>query len=169
MYTIPLGAVLRHHKIGYHIYADDTQLYVSFDYNNQQHSLNQLTTAISDVRSWMISNKLKINDDKTEFLVLTSKSHSSACKHSINIGTSTIQPSRSAKNLGVTLDSTLSMEKHIASVSQSCLYQSRNISAIRKQLTNDDTAKLIHLSRLVWTIATHFFMASLIKRSNQYK
>ena len=31
IYTIPLGAILRHYKIQYHIYADDTQLYFSFD------------------------------------------------------------------------------------------------------------------------------------------
>ena len=64
MYTVSLGAILQHHQIGYHIYADDTQLHAST-------SLGKLRTAISDVRTWMINNKRKINDNKTEFLVIT--------------------------------------------------------------------------------------------------
>ena len=71
MYTVPLGAILRHHKIGYHIYADDTQLYLCMDPQNASTTLEKLRSAISDVRTWMITNKLKINDDKTEFLVIT--------------------------------------------------------------------------------------------------
>ena len=31
MYMYPIGSILRHHSVGYHIYADDTQLYIKFD------------------------------------------------------------------------------------------------------------------------------------------
>ena len=31
MYMYPIGSILRHHGINYHIYADDTQLYITFD------------------------------------------------------------------------------------------------------------------------------------------
>ena len=72
IYTLPLGAILRAHDIGYHIYADDTQLYLSFDYKNPEPSLARLTAAIADVRTWMINNNLKINDDKTQFFILSS-------------------------------------------------------------------------------------------------
>ena len=30
-YMYPIGSILRHHGIDYHIYADDTQLYITLD------------------------------------------------------------------------------------------------------------------------------------------
>ena len=72
IYTIPVGAIMRHYKIEYHIYADDTQLYCSFDINSPDEALHAITSCISDIRSWMIGKKLKINDDRTEFLIITS-------------------------------------------------------------------------------------------------
>ena len=64
LYLLPLGAILRHHNIGYHSYADDTQLYISFKCKNSLESLTKLNMCISDIRVWM-----KINDSKTEFII----------------------------------------------------------------------------------------------------
>ena len=72
MYMYSLGSILRHHGINYHIYADDTQLYISFDLSDPSIAIDKVNKCISDIRTWMIQNKLKINDSKTEFLVLTS-------------------------------------------------------------------------------------------------
>ena len=69
LYLLPLGAILRHHNIGYHIYADDTQLYLSFKCKDPLESLTRLNMCISDIRVCMIKNKLKINDSKTEFII----------------------------------------------------------------------------------------------------
>ena len=49
LYLLPLGAILKYHGIGYHIYADDTQLYISFKCNNPLASLPKLN-CISDIR-----------------------------------------------------------------------------------------------------------------------
>ena len=72
LYLLPLGVILRHHNIGYHIYADDTQLYISFKGKDPLDSLTKLSMCISDIRLWMIKNKLKINDSKTKFIIFQS-------------------------------------------------------------------------------------------------
>ena len=59
LYLLPLGAILRHHNIGYHIYADDTQLYISFKCKDPLESLTKLNMCISDIRVWMIKHKNK--------------------------------------------------------------------------------------------------------------
>ena len=40
IYTLPLGATLRHHNLNYHICADDTQVYCASDLENQQNDLD---------------------------------------------------------------------------------------------------------------------------------
>ena len=69
LYLLPLGAILRHHNIVYHIYADETQLYISFKCKDPLESLTTLNMCISDIRVWIIKNKLKINYSKTEFII----------------------------------------------------------------------------------------------------
>ena len=59
-----------------HGYADDTQLYLSFrpnDSSSQNHAIASVEACISDVRAWLIYNRLLINDSKTEFLVVGSR------------------------------------------------------------------------------------------------
>ena len=57
LYLLPLGAILKYHGIGYYIYADDTQLYISLKCNMND-KLPKLNNCISDIRVWMIKNKL---------------------------------------------------------------------------------------------------------------
>ena len=73
LYLLPLNADLIYHNIGYHVYADDNQLYISFKYKQPLEAILKLNSCLADIRRWMITNELKINDSKTEFIVFRSQ------------------------------------------------------------------------------------------------
>ena len=94
LYLLPLGAILGYHNIDYHIYADDIQLYISFKCKDPLESLTKLNMCISDIRVWMIKNKLKINDSKTEFIIFLSPLlKQNLSDLSISIGDMQVSPS----------------------------------------------------------------------------
>ena len=144
IYTIPLGAILRHYNIQYHIYADDTQLYCSFDLKSPSETISSISACISDIRTWMIRNKLKINDDKTEFLLITSPRAKFSENIELSIGQANIIPSNSCKSLGVMLDNHFTMDAQIKHLCRSIHFHLRNIGAIRSLLTVSATEQLVH-------------------------
>ena len=64
--------------------------------------------------------------------------------HSINVGTTTIHASKSARNLGIVFDDNLCMDQHVKHVCQSVYFHVRNVSGIRKILTDETAATIIH-------------------------
>ena len=60
-YTRPLGNILRKYNIGFHMYADDTQLYVPINTHNGdvQCAIDTLENCVCEVRKWMKINFLK--------------------------------------------------------------------------------------------------------------
>ena len=72
LYLLSLCAILKKHNIGYHIYTDDTQLYIWSNSKEPLTSLPKLNNCISEIRVWMTQNKLKINDSKTGFIIFRS-------------------------------------------------------------------------------------------------
>ena len=66
IYASPVVNIACNHDINVHTYADDTQLYLSFDVNEQNEeelARRRIQHCISNIKSWMSINKLKLNDD----------------------------------------------------------------------------------------------------------
>ena len=108
LYTSPLSAIISSFDINHHLYADDTQMYMSLSVSNAKESLEKLQQCLMGVSAW-IGSKMKLNPSKTEFLLIETKLLREKFLHNfpcLFLGQD-INPSASANNLGVLVDSSL--------------------------------------------------------------
>ena len=104
-----------------------------------------MESCIDDIRNWMLNEKLKLNDDKTEFLIIgTSQQLAKVTISSLCVGNSAITPVSSARNLGSWFDAKLSMATHITRTCNSASYYLYNLRRIRKNLSKENTKTLDH-------------------------
>ena len=132
-------------NINFHLFADDTQLYCTFDKGKATEAASLLEECIEEIRQWMRRNMLKLNDSKTEILCIGSKHMmSNAGVSSLAVGESNVQVTTSARNIGVIMDDRLSMADHINATCKSAYLNLRNIACARRYLTEDTTSTLVH-------------------------
>jgi hypothetical protein len=116
-YTKPLSAIAAKHGVSIHLYADDTQLYVSCDPEDIESAVSRMEACIEEISQWMHANHLKLNDSKTEFLTLGTKHQLSQIGNvSIRIGDENIPSATSARNIGVVFDATMEMKEQVSQV-----------------------------------------------------
>ena len=131
-----------------HCFADDTQLYLSFNPNcptDQVKALEAMVRCISDLRKWMYRDKLKINDDKTEFLVIGSRQQLLKINHcSVRVGTIDINPVKVVRNLGAWFDSHFSMSTHISKSCSAAFFWLHNIKRISHFLPREKLEMVLH-------------------------
>ena len=144
IYTLPLGDILRKHDIPYHFYADDSQEYAFFEVQDYTTTALKMENAVHDIRVWYSQNFLKSNDDKTDVIILFSKFCPSFYKFPIAVGEILINPSTKVKNLGVTIDQNLNMEKHVNNVVSTAFLKLRELYFYRRYLTKDSLVVLVH-------------------------
>ena len=73
-YTSPLSTLIGKHKgVKFHFYADDSQLYIHLSHMNASAGFDKLNRCLQDVGEWMSASKLKLNPEKTEYILFGSK------------------------------------------------------------------------------------------------
>ena len=149
-YTASLADLLKLHSVSFHFYADDTQLWLPVDLDNEddiKNCIRNLEDCIIQVQLWMSQNKLKLNSEKTEVLVLRPKSRTRETPAiTLHLGDVSVSSNPAARNLGVKFDSTLSFHDQITAVCRSGYMHLRNINAVAtcKYLPRDTLLGLVH-------------------------
>ncbi len=142
LYTAPLGDIARKHSMDNMFYADDTQLYVTLD---NSLSTTNIEKCVDEIRSWMAKNMLKLNDAKTEILLVGSPNQIRKFpKINVRVGSHTVTSETGLRNLGAYFDQTMSMSLFISEKCKSLSYQLRGIAKIRKYLTNKTAQSLVN-------------------------
>ena len=148
LYISPIGDICHQHNINFHGYADDTQNYLSF--RPDKHDTNKirckenLERCISEVCTWMHTYLLKLNDNKTEFLLIGTKNMlNQSGSMLIKVGNDNIANTDKDRNLGVTFDKHLNNTDHINNLSSTLFFISRNIARVQHLLDHDSTKIIV--------------------------
>ena len=124
---------------------------------------------IEDIRHWIVSNRLLLNDDKTEFLLIGTRQQLNKVESlPLRVGTMDIEPVSCVRNFGVWFDSTLSLGAHmiINKVCKSGLYYLHNLRKIGTYLSQDCLLTLIHAFVTTRLDYCNSFMHGLSTTSN---
>jgi len=134
LYTANLVSLIEsHNSLSPHLYADDTQVYGSCS----PAAVDALSVTVSgcsaDVASWMRSNRLQLNPDKTEVMWYVLRTDANInfplplCR-SMDVP---VAPVSSVRDLCIYTDADLVMRMHVKKTASRCFAVLRLISSVR--------------------------------------
>ncbi|KAF7246443.1 Protein NEL [Varanus komodoensis] len=138
IYMKPLGEVIRRCGLWNHQYTDDTQLYLSFS-TNPGEAVAVLNWCLAEVMGWMRANKLKLNPDKTEVLLVGGSGFGEG---DLKVA---LPPRDKVRSLGVLLDPELSLEAQVTAAARSAFLQLRLIHQLHPYLEYNCLATVTHV------------------------
>ena len=107
-------------------------------------AIEKIESCIRDVKTWMNQNYLVLNETKTEVLHFTSRFAKDSLISHITAGEAVVEFVSNARDLGVILDTHMTMRPHINNISRSASFALKKISSIRRYLDKSSTEKLVH-------------------------
>jgi hypothetical protein len=141
-----------------HLYADDTQIFGRCHPTDMANFSQCVSTCLDEVAAWMRSNRLQLNPDKTELLwCSTARRLRQLQLQPIRLGAGLIEPCSVIRDLGVLIDSDLSMRSHVHKVAGSCYSVLRQLRSVRRSVPADVFQILVRslvISRLDYCNAT---------------
>ena len=159
MYTKHLQHIASKYGLFIELYADDTQLYIGFKNVDQSSCIDRISKCLYEIKCWVCGQYLKLNEDKTKFLLLAKPSvHNSlidtgylkitSMNYEINEVNWEIESEvKKVKSLGIRLDPTLDMSKHISYIRQFCIGQLKSWKRIATLL--DEESRLVIVKQIL--------------------
>ena len=145
---MPLTAIFAKHHLTYHMYADDTQLYVNFP-RDQPCSADTATRQIEQctiyIKRWMTSHQLLLNETKTERIVFYAPNAKVPPGITgVDVCGCRITPQPTVRDIGIFLDSGMDMTMQVTRTCQAAYFQLHNIAKIRHCLTIAACKTIVH-------------------------
>jgi hypothetical protein len=139
-----LALLIESHGLHVHMYADDTQVYGFCPPSSADQLQMCMSACIDDVASWMSSNRLQLNAAKTEVLWCSSARRQSQRPTSLfRVCNDHVTPSAVVRDLGIYLDSDVSMRSQVARTVSHCFSILRQLRSIRRSLTRSVFQSLV--------------------------
>ena len=144
LYTADLIALVKSYGLSPHLYADHTQIYGSCSPSHVDMFLSVVTDCVNTVVDRMRSNRLQLNSDRTEFIwcATVRRQHSLPTVGTL-IGSSTVTPYSAVRDLGVYIDSGLTMQSHVRQTVSRCFAVLRQLRTVRRQVPTSVFQSLI--------------------------
>jgi hypothetical protein len=144
LYSAEAIAIAKKHGFDAHAYADDLQLYDHCDPSECASLVLRLSACVQEVKEWMASSRLRLNSTKTELIWLGAARYirSSPVGPQLIAGV-LITPSVKVRDLGVMVDSDLSLKAHVHHVTSVCYFYIRQLRLVRRSLTFEAAHSLV--------------------------
>ena len=145
IYTAEVVLVVRKHGFNVHAYADDLQIYDHTAPSGMAGLLQRVAVCIEDVSTWMSSKRLCLNPSKTELIWLGSSRRLQNCATDTEMSVlgSLIRLVDSVRDLGVLIDSGLTLSDHVNKVTALCYFHIRQLRIVRRTLTDEVALSLV--------------------------
>ena len=144
--SMPLGDICHRNRIEFHLDVDDPQIYMTFKPSipmAKEECITKVEKSISDIDIWMSQNLLKLNGDKTEFIMFgTRKQLAKVGDIHLKISPDKVVPVDHVKNLGYIMDKFLKNRLHINKLTSTCYCMLHDIAKVRSSM-DKRTAQLI--------------------------
>ena len=138
LYTGDLERIVLKYKLGFHQYADDTQIYDHCNNEGTEELQIRVSECVDEIAAWMGTNCLKLNSEKTEVIWFSSRRNlKNILSYYVHVLESNIFPSKSVRNLGISMDRDLMLSTQISKTIQIFFTSLRQISFIKGCLTMD--------------------------------